>query len=380
MHLQDFTAKLQQLWQENFHEGSELGASLVIKHHGRTLAEWHDGYRDKQQQHLWNESTLVPVYSATKALASACVLTALQESGLDPDYPMRRIWPQFPANVSIAEALSHQAGLASLDMDCEIGDHDSVRAAIEAQTPSWLPPQHGYHPRSFGAICDELCLRLSSLSVQQFWSSRLQKQLGVDCWLDLPSSEHARVATLYPGRAQANKLGTQFYSQFLKAGTPINRAFNNPRGFASVAAMNEPAAWSSGLAAMGAVCSARGLADFYQAAIGCAPSANLHWQVRNWLSRRRIEGSDRTLCQTTCFGLGVMFEPLSAPLGLFGSSLQAFGHAGAGGSIAYTDPKYGYSVAYVMNQMELNVLPERKVQKLTNYINQSLPLVFSELA
>lgn len=380
MQLHDFSAKLQQLWHENFLEGSELGASLVIKHKGSTLAEWHEGYHDKKHQRVWTENTLVPVYSATKALSSACVLTALQAAGLDPDYPMRRIWPQFPANVTIAEALSHQAGLASLDMDCTIDDHQSVKRAIEAQTPAWLPPQHGYHPRSFGAICDELCLRLSSMSVQQFWTRQLQPELEVDCWLDLAQSQHERVATLYPGRAQANKLGTEFYSQFLKAGTPINRAFNNPRGYAAVASMNEPAAWSSGLAAMGAVCSARGLADFYQAAIGCKQGKNLHWQVQNWLLRRRIEGTDRTLCQTTCFGLGVMFEPLSAPLGLFGSSAQAFGHAGAGGSIAYADAKYGYSVAYVMNQMELNVLPERKVQKLTNYINQAMPLLFSKLA
>jgi CubicO group peptidase (beta-lactamase class C family) len=45
---------------------------------------------------------------------------------------------------------------------------------------------------------------------------------------------------------------------------------------------------------------------------------------------------------------------------LYGPSLQAFGHPGAGGSHALGDPESGLSFAYVMNQMELNVFPGPK--------------------
>ena len=49
---------------------------------------------------------------------------------------------------------------------------------------------------------------------------------------------------------------------------------------------------------------------------------------------------------------------------LFGPSLTAFGQPGAGGSHAFADPENGISFAYVMNQMELGILPNRKEMEL----------------
>ena len=45
---------------------------------------------------------------------------------------------------------------------------------------------------------------------------------------------------------------------------------------------------------------------------------------------------------------------------LYGPSLSAIGHPGAGGSHGFGDPETGISFAYVMNQMDLNVMPGLK--------------------
>ena len=45
----------------------------------------------------------------------------------------------------------------------------------------------------------------------------------------------------------------------------------------------------------------------------------------------------------------------------YGPSLQAFGHPGAGGSLAFADPENGIAFTYVMNQMEVGALPGAKV-------------------
>ncbi len=49
---------------------------------------------------------------------------------------------------------------------------------------------------------------------------------------------------------------------------------------------------------------------------------------------------------------------------IYGSSNLAFGHPGAGGSHAFADPESGISFAYVMNQMNLSVMPGDKCLKM----------------
>jgi CubicO group peptidase (beta-lactamase class C family) len=53
---------------------------------------------------------------------------------------------------------------------------------------------------------------------------------------------------------------------------------------------------------------------------------------------------------------------------MFGPSLSAFGHPGAGGSHAFADPEHRIAFAYVINQMEPGVLPGPKALRLVEAI------------
>jgi CubicO group peptidase (beta-lactamase class C family) len=128
--------------------------------------------------------------------------------------------------------------------------------------------------------------------------------------------------------------------------------------------MNAAEAWAAGFPGFGGVGSASALARFYQAACGALGDKVFTPEVRRWMMTRRANGDDRIMLTRTAFSAGMMMDPIDAAGAkqrkLFGKSDGAFGSPGAGGSHAFGDPQTGWSFAYVMNQMELSLLPGRK--------------------
>ena len=90
------------------------------------------------------------------------------------------------------------------------------------------------------------------------------------------------------------------------------------------------------------------------------------------------EGTDRVFQISTAFSAGFMKDSqanltgltgrVPGPRRMFGKSPMAFGHPGAGGSHAFADPENKIAFAYVMNQMEQSVLPNRKSLRLVDAV------------
>ena len=354
--------KVLDAFERNFRDRGELGASISIWWDGAELLSEGHGWCEREQLRKWTHKTLVPVYSATKVPAAASLLLALESKGLSAETPVREVWPGFPvATARFFHLLSHQCGLAALDEKASVFDHAEVVAAIEAQVPAWkLGEGHGYHPRTFGALVDEPVRRLTGQPLGSFWREKIAAPLGLDFWIGLPESEWSRVAQLYPGKAGKDDLADAFYKQLTTSGTFTRRAFSSPRGLHAIHEMNEPRAWSAGLPALGGVGTASALAKFYQAAIGAIESP-LSPAVRHALAAPISAADDRVLLRPTVFTCGAQQDPIddngTKLRRLYGPSLAAFGHPGAGGSHAMGDPESGISFAYVMNQMELSVMP-----------------------
>lgn len=354
--------KVLEVFGQNFRERGELGASISIWWDGAELVSEGRGWCEREQVRRWTDKTLAPVYSATKVPAAATLLMALESRGLTAETPVREVWPGFPvAGAKFSHLLSHQCGLAALDRKASVFEHAEVVAAIEAQAPAWaLGEGHGYHPRTFGALADEPVRRLTSRTLGDYWREKIAAPLGLDFWIGLPESEWPRVARLYPGKAGKDDLADGFYKQITTSGTFTRRAFSSPSGLHAIHEMNESRAWSAGLPALGGVGTASALAKFYQAAIGSIGSP-LSPAVRHALATPQSSGEDRVLLRPTVFTCGAQQDPRDEAgekiRHLYGPSLSAFGHPGAGGSHGLGDPATGISFAYVMNQMDLSVMP-----------------------
>lgn len=327
------------------------GASVSVWQHGQEILTLHEG---------WPDDSLVPVYSATKPAAALCLLLALHDCCQTPELEVGAIWSAFPApHCSIAQLLSHQCGMAALAEQAPLDNLDACRAAIERSTPAWLPPQHGYHPQTFGPLVDILMLELSGMRVGTFWEQRLRRPWNLDFYIGLPESEFHRVAALQAPRLQPGYMQQDaFYKKYFDTGSAVYRAFHSITGYGTPREMSTPAAWQCASPAKGGVASARGLARFYQMLMSEAVPA----VVRDWLSTPQCSGWDETLQQPTAFTCGAMCEPAH----LFPGG--GFGHAGAGGSHAFCTPDTGLSFAYVMNRMELGNLPGSRVTQLLHLL------------
>ncbi|MES2658552.1 MAG: serine hydrolase domain-containing protein [Verrucomicrobiota bacterium] len=363
--------KVLEVFERNFRERGELGASVSIWWNGSELVSEGHGWCEKEMARPWTEKTLVPVYSATKVPSAATLLVALETRGLSAATPVREVWPAFPvADARFSHLLSHQCGLAGLDEKPAIFDHAAVVAAIESQVPAWLLGQgHGYHPRTFGALVEEPVFRLTGTSLGECWREKIADPLELDFWIGLPESEWPRVARLYPGKAGKPTQEDFFYQQMTTEGTFTRKAFSSPSGIRSIQDMNDPAVWSAGLPALGGVGTASALGKLYQAAMGAIASP-LSAAVRHALATPVSSADDRVLLRPTVFTCGAQLDPLDDSgkkiRSIYGPSISAFGHPGAGGSHAFGDPLSGISFAYVMNQMNLGVMPGEKCLEMVD--------------
>jgi CubicO group peptidase (beta-lactamase class C family) len=378
MHLNadELRARLEPLFQENFEKFGELGAAISVWQNGEERLELHSGFRDIRREQPWDEATIVLIWSATKGLGSACLLHVLQEHKIDIERRMAEVWPEFAQagkeNVTLAQLLSHQAGLAALDQKLDVLDYAAVIQALAKQEPNWPPGSgHGYHARTFGFLIDELVRRISGIKLGEYWRQTFAEPLGLNLWIGLPEEENARVATMYAPRAGKTPEPANFYRDLAKPGTFARKVFTSPAGLQMVSAMNPPEIRAQTIVSFGGIGSANALAKFYaMLANGGRMDDRQLFSEKTiaWMAATVIDGTDRVIQIPTAFSAGFMKDSKKSARKIFGRSRSSFGHPGAGGSHAFADPENKISFAYVMNQMEQSVLPNEKSLRFVDVI------------
>jgi CubicO group peptidase (beta-lactamase class C family) len=366
--------RIEPIFAENFSARGELGAAVSVWQHGKPIVELHGGFRDARREQPWDEKTIVLFWSATKGLGSACLLHVLQERNIELDRKVAEFWPDFAQsgkeNITLAELLSHQAGLSALDQRVDILDYAAVIAALERQAPVWPPASgHGYHARTFGFLIDELVRRIAGTTAGEYWRKNFGDPLELDIWIGLPEAEHARVATIYAAKAGGTPTPEQFYRDLATPGTLARRTFTSPAGLHAVSGMNARDARALAIVSFGGIGSASSLAKFYAMLANRGELAGRRYFKAETISQMTTtlaSGVDLVFQIPTAFSAGFMKDPPNVARRLFGPSPSAFGHPGAGGSHAFADPENGIAFAYVMNQMEQSLLPNAKSLRLVD--------------
>lgn len=354
-------AAVKDAFARNFAAGEELGARFTLVESGEVVLDLWAGHADRARSRPFDARTLTPVFSTTKAAAALLIARLVDRGALKYEQTVASVWPEFAAagkgEITIAQALSHQAGLAGFpdEMDpAEWFDWDAVCAKLAAMAPLWPPGSvSGYHPITFGYLAGEIFRRVDGRSMGTALREDLAEPFGLDIWIGLPDAEFDRVAELQrpKGLPDFGEVNAATRAAFL---TPWSAPAG--RGQAEWRRIEIPSA--NGHATAEALARLMGaLADG-----GRLDSAQiLSPATIAEATRERIRGQDLVLPFVMSWGAGLM---RNETVRAWGPGTRTFGHSGWGGSCAFADPERRLAGAYVMNRQSTQLLGDDRARRL----------------
>lgn len=353
----------------NFERHGEVGASVAVYRDGIPVVDLWGGTADQTTGRPWTRSTCALVYSATKGATSLCALLLAQRGKLDLDAPVAEYWPEFAAagkeRITVAQLLSHQAGLPALDTTPTLAEllvGAPVVEALARQKPIWEPgTAHGYHALTFGWLVGELVRRVSGRSLGTYLAEEVAAPLGLDLWVGLPAERAGDVAPLIDGVPEPGAIDRIADPEVRAVAMRVVETRRDPNSLFSRAATtngvlptpsaavwNDPAVQRAEIPAANMITNARSLARMYAACVSEVDGVRL--LSPETVERARVEqgrGPDPVIVAETRFGLGFRLDNAVVPM----LGEESFGHNGAGGATGFADVRSRIGFAYVQNQL-----------------------------
>jgi CubicO group peptidase (beta-lactamase class C family) len=346
----------------NFTDRSDLGAAFAVVADGAPLVQLWGGIADARDGRAWTRDTAAVIFSCSKGVVAICAYRLAESGRLDLDAPIARYWPAFAeagkAAVTVRDALTHRAGLAALDADLRRDDviaWEPVIHAIERQRPAHPPSAgHVYHTMTYGWIVGEVIRRVTGLRPGAFFHRDLAEPLGLRTWIGLPPEVRATVAWMEPPLPDEDSGPAREAARLALENPVVGRAATMSGAFAFPAddrhvTFNDPDLQACEIPAANGISTAGSLARLYAACVSGADRVLSAASVADALIVRS-EGRQLTGLPDDGARWGTGFQ-LSSPPSQPMLGPASFGHAGAGGQLAFADADHGVGVAYLSNQM-----------------------------
>lgn len=353
------------------------GGALSVLVDGSPVVDLWGGSADAPRDLPWVENTTSVFFSMTKGLM-ALLVTRLVEAGLiDLDAPMTEYWPEFgqagKESITVRTVMAHRAGLSYPVEDLSREDvlaWDPVITKLERQEPLWEPGSaHQYHAMTYGWLVGELVRRVTGVSVTEAFQSYLSGPLGAEAWIGLPAEQLPHVARLAPAPGFRFELpdevpnARQLVRALLLGGALPAEVAGDGTG------LNDPEIQQAVVPAGLGIGTARALATLWSSAIVATPTTQ---PVDAGLL------DDMTVPRSTGAPLwpmpgagdeswGTGFHVPSEAMPMLGPS--SFGHAGAGGQLAFADRDHRLAFAFLTNDLQL---VDRRVPPLIAALHASL--------
>ena len=295
------------------------------------------------------DDTLFCMFSATKAIVGVGVWKLLDEGLLDLDERVVDIIPGWCAegggealyvDVTVRQVMLHTSGFPHAPMNPRLWEDREARLRrMMGWRLNWRPDsQWEYHATSAHWVLSEIIQQRTGTDFRDWLGANLLDPMGLDnLFVGLPNEEHGRAASIVYTEEPLPVAGGEVFPQtILHFNLASQRRAGCPGG--------------------GAFANAADVAMFYQALISPADDAPLS---RSAIELGTTVGTNPDRHTDPLSGIHVnraLTVVLAGEDGLslergFGAGVspRAFGHAGAGGQVAWGDPETGLSVSFLTN-------------------------------
>jgi CubicO group peptidase (beta-lactamase class C family) len=369
--------RVHELLLQQIERGDHIGVQVCAYQGGEPIVDTWAGTVGPGDDRPVQPDSLFCSFSTTKGVA-ATALHILADRGLiEYDAPVAKYWPEFARNgkerVTVAQAMSHQAGLHAVRQPHSIAfveDWDGYVRWIAEQTPAWEPgTATGYHALTYAWIVGGIVQGASGRHIKDIIREEIAAPLGVadEMFVGIPEGVEQRLTTLQQAPPIAPPPGAPLPGkEFFEAMPPQSDfTFNDMRlRRACVPSANGHF-------------SARALARMYGALAngGEVDGVRLVSKERvREMQRICTREPDRVIMGIPLTkGIGYfMGGTLNGMVGAAGPRETAFGHPGAGGSIAFADPEVGLAIAVTLNKMQNSMQGEGPTAEVCHLIRREL--------
>jgi len=379
-------------FKQNFEEDLEVGASLAVTLKGELVVDLWGGHMDASKSVLWEQDTIVNVYSTTKVMGSLCMHMLVDRGLIDLYAPVAKYWPEFgqkgKETMLVRHLLSHTSGIPRFDDPITVPDlyrWDAMSSMLASQKPWWKPGTRiGYQSITFSFLIGEIVRRElrksgnASTTIGNFFRNEVAEPLNIDFHIGLDEKHDNRVAELIDSHGTVPK----FLASLFKILKPRTfKVFFNPDP-SELMIHSQTREWraaelpsSNGhgnarsIARVGAILACGGKLDNQQIISKSAVENSLKEQI---YGRDKIGiGFDKVR-----WGLGWALEsPIEKNQGELAIGPHTFHWGGWGGSKCIMDYDKQVSVGYAMNKMGPTVEKDLRAPRILKEVKKILQTI-----
>ena len=334
-----------------------VGTSALIYKDGKEVFFGCAGQMDQQQPESFDRDTIMKMYSMTKVVTSATVMTLFEKGLLSPETPLHEIIPDFkdtpvrqpdgtlvPAvrPVTIENLLTMTSGIGYITpeltgkdlFDRVMAEHQGKRlstmdfARVMAEFPLHFQPGEGWLYSHGASVLGGVVSAVTGMEYGDYMKQVLFDPLGMkDTCFRVPEDKHHRIATIYNVSPEGN-ISLYDFSDSVSGTLDLSMADMGGGGLFST--LDDFARFGEMLRLDGA---------------GILRPESVHEMTRNHLSGKSMEQFWETP-QGYGYGWLVRRKLLHNASEAFPESIGSFGWNGKAGTTLRIDPVRGLTVVF----------------------------------